>query len=209
MKYCNNNRNINNGKYCMLVCRVLIGATAKGKPYGEPPLKSDRKTRVETLVDNIHNPSIFVATRDYCALPVYYIWFDKKNDIAIPNAGVPIRRRITHLHNNYGMNMFHYVRSSRIHNAPIANHFPHRSTNLVHGKSNIVHMYKNPYAGLEWLLILAVCCFVMLAWLFILLFKETQKQHLALELNFENDDICWKNDFGFGSTYANETCYIV
>ena len=59
----------------MLLCRVLIGDIAVGKRDCGPPLKSDGITRVETLVDNTINPTIFVSTRDYCALPVYYIWF--------------------------------------------------------------------------------------------------------------------------------------
>ena len=59
----------------MLACRVLIGDVAKGSTNCEPPLKSDGITRVETLVNDTINPTIFVSTRDYCALPVYYIWF--------------------------------------------------------------------------------------------------------------------------------------
>ena len=68
---------VNNGKKCMMACRVLIGDIAKGEQNCEPPLKSDGHTRVETLVNNVQNPTIFVTTRDYCALPVYYIWFEK------------------------------------------------------------------------------------------------------------------------------------
>ena len=73
--YCKNNANINNGKYCMLACRVLIGDITKGQKNCDPPLKADGHTRYETMVNDINNPTIFVATRDYCALPVYYIWF--------------------------------------------------------------------------------------------------------------------------------------
>ena len=61
----------------MLACRVLIGDIAKGTRNCEPPLKPDGHTRVETLVNDTNNPTIFVATRDYVALPVYYIWFSK------------------------------------------------------------------------------------------------------------------------------------
>ena len=61
----------------MLACRVLIGEIAKGERNAQPPLKSDGHTRVETLVDNVYNPTIFVATRDFVALPVYYIWFER------------------------------------------------------------------------------------------------------------------------------------
>ena len=71
INYCKSN----NGKYCMLACRVLIGETANGKEDCEAPLKADGHTRVETLVDDVQYPTIFVATRDYVALPVYYIWF--------------------------------------------------------------------------------------------------------------------------------------
>ena len=61
----------------MLLCRVLIGDIANGGRNSNAPLKSDRLTQVETLVDNANNPTIFVTTRDYCALPVYKIWFSK------------------------------------------------------------------------------------------------------------------------------------
>ena len=62
----------------MLLCRVLIGDIAQGYRDCEPPLKSDGITRVETLVDDTNNPTIFVSTRDYCALPFYYIWFKER-----------------------------------------------------------------------------------------------------------------------------------
>ena len=78
VKYCASNLNIKNGQYCMLACRVLIGDIAKGSKNCEPPLKSDGISRVETLVNDINNPTIFVTTRDYCALPVYYIWFKQR-----------------------------------------------------------------------------------------------------------------------------------
>ena len=62
----------------MLACRVLIGDIAQGYTNCDPPLKSDGISRVETLVNDINNPQIFVSTRDYCALPVYYIWFKQR-----------------------------------------------------------------------------------------------------------------------------------
>ena len=78
----------------MLACRVLIGDIAKGKRNCDPPLKSDGNTRVETLVNHINNPTIFVATRDYVALPCYYIWFGEvssktnSNSDSIPKANI-------------------------------------------------------------------------------------------------------------------------
>ena len=84
--YCTANTNVNNGLYCMVACRVLIGDVAQGKKNSDPPLKSDGHTRVETLVDDTNNPKIFVATRDYVALPVYYIWFNKVSSKAKTNA---------------------------------------------------------------------------------------------------------------------------
>ena len=75
--YCTSNADINNGLYCMVACRVLIGDIAQGKRNCDSPLKSDGNTRYETLVNDIKKPKIFVATRDYVALPVYYIWFKK------------------------------------------------------------------------------------------------------------------------------------
>ena len=87
--YCKSNSNINNNRKCMLLCRVLIGDIAKGHSNGEPPLKLDGKTRVETLVNHTHDPTIFVSTRDYCALPVYYIWFDEKRKITSTNINGP------------------------------------------------------------------------------------------------------------------------
>lgn len=78
LSYGNTDPKIRNGLRCMLLCRVLIGDTAKGSARCKPPLKSDGITQVETLVDNIDNPRIFVSTRDYVALPVYYIWYTKR-----------------------------------------------------------------------------------------------------------------------------------
>ena len=59
----------------MLLCRVLIGTKAKGSQNCEAPLQSDGVTRVETLVNDVNDPTIFVSTRDDRALPIYYIWF--------------------------------------------------------------------------------------------------------------------------------------
>ena len=64
----------------MLACRVLIGDITKGEKNCDPPLKEDGYTRFETMVNDMDNPIIYVATRDYCALPVYYIWFNWMED---------------------------------------------------------------------------------------------------------------------------------
>ena len=83
--YCSKNMKIHNGMLCMLACRVIIGETSLGSPNCLPPLKSDGQTRVETLVNDVSDPTIFVSTRDYYALPVYYIWFDRKDAQAFQN----------------------------------------------------------------------------------------------------------------------------
>ena len=75
MKYCTAS-NIK-GNMAMLVCRVLVGEYTKGfKHMSEQALyKPDGVTLYDSLVNNIHNPGIFVINRDYHAIPEYIIEF--------------------------------------------------------------------------------------------------------------------------------------
>ena len=77
-KYCINNKNVHNGDYCMLACKVIIGEMVQGsKDMKTAPFMENNLTQYDTLVDNINKPCIFVITRDYFALPKYKIWFRK------------------------------------------------------------------------------------------------------------------------------------
>lgn len=66
-----------NGHQTMMLNRVVVGDFVKGKHYmKQPPNKMGQKhVPYESLVDNVHNPSIFVTFTDDQALPEYIITF--------------------------------------------------------------------------------------------------------------------------------------
>ena len=69
----------NNGYYYMLICRVFVGDYTRGRhDMITPPLKNDGKTQYDSLVDNINDPTIFVISKDYHAIPEYIIKYKRK-----------------------------------------------------------------------------------------------------------------------------------
>ena len=64
----------------MLLCKVIVGDVTKGKyNLRKIPYKKDGVTQFETLVDNVKNPTVYVVTRDFMAVPKYKIWFRSKS----------------------------------------------------------------------------------------------------------------------------------
>jgi len=88
-KYCENDDsnkdgddNADNGKFVMLVCRVIVGEFVQGtrKMDGASmPYKPDKKTQFESLVNHVQRPTIFVINRDYHAIPTHIITFKYRN----------------------------------------------------------------------------------------------------------------------------------
>mmetsp|Transcript_55643 Transcript_55643/g.92556 ORF Transcript_55643/g.92556 Transcript_55643/m.92556 type:complete len:662 (+) Transcript_55643:59-2044(+) len=88
-KYCENDDsnkddddNADNGKFVMLVCRVIVGEFVQGtrKMDGASmPYKPDKKTQFESLVNDVQRPTIFVINRDYHAIPTHIITFKYRN----------------------------------------------------------------------------------------------------------------------------------
>ena len=65
------------GYYYMLICRVYVGDYTVGKPdMDTPPLKNDGLTQYDSLVNDINNPTIFVVSKDYHAIPEYIVTFN-------------------------------------------------------------------------------------------------------------------------------------
>ena len=64
------------GYYYMLICRVFVGDYTIGSSnMTTPPLKNDNKTHYDSLVNSINNPTIFVISKDYHAIPEYIVQF--------------------------------------------------------------------------------------------------------------------------------------
>ena len=61
----------------MFVCSVLVGKYTNGRSNMKvaPPLHPGSKDVFDSLVDNIHNPALFVAMTDAQAYPEYVITF--------------------------------------------------------------------------------------------------------------------------------------
>lgn len=62
----------------VLLCRIVTGKYTIGAPYlKEPPLDpmSEHEARLDSLVDNINSPEIFVIFKDFAALPEYVVTF--------------------------------------------------------------------------------------------------------------------------------------
>ena len=60
----------------MLLCKVIVGDVANGRyDSKEIPYKKDGITQFDTLVDSVENPTVYVVTRDFMAVPKYKIWF--------------------------------------------------------------------------------------------------------------------------------------
>lgn len=61
----------------MCVCSVLVGEYTRGTKDMKvpPPLQPASKDVFDSLVDNIQDPTIFVATTDSQAYPEYLITF--------------------------------------------------------------------------------------------------------------------------------------
>ena len=64
----------------MLVCKVLVtdycvGNSSKTSPSSKP----DGIEQYDMMVDDLQNPSIFVVTRDYHAVPAYSITFKRRS----------------------------------------------------------------------------------------------------------------------------------
>ena len=62
------------GEKKMLVCKVIVGDYCIGNSgMTKPPPKSDGIGQYDTMADSLYNPSIFVITKDYHAIPKYII----------------------------------------------------------------------------------------------------------------------------------------
>ena len=63
----------------MLVCKVIIGDCCIGQRHMvTPPFKPNSVLQYDSMVDDLNNPSIFVVTKDYHAIPVYSITYKPK-----------------------------------------------------------------------------------------------------------------------------------
>ena len=65
----------------ILVCKVIVGEYCIGTPDmdgSSVPYKSDQKTRYESCVNRMENPTIFVINRDYHAIPTHIITYKYK-----------------------------------------------------------------------------------------------------------------------------------
>lgn len=71
----------NGGMKSMLACNVIIGEYCVGNSNnndnnnGNKQYKSDGITEYDTMVDKLENPSIYVITRDFHAIPLFLIKF--------------------------------------------------------------------------------------------------------------------------------------
>ena len=63
-----------NGVRWMFVARILVGETVRGSSRMRRAERPD-KTLVDTAVDNVANPSIFVTFDNGQAMPLYVIGF--------------------------------------------------------------------------------------------------------------------------------------
>jgi len=69
----------NNGESFMFVCRVIVGDYCIGNQQMlAPPMKPDGKSQYDCLVNALVNPTIFVITRDYHAIPAFLIVFNNR-----------------------------------------------------------------------------------------------------------------------------------
>ena len=60
----------------MLLCKVIVGDYCVGsKNMIELPTKTDGVTQYETMVNRLKDPTVFVVSKDYHALPKYVITF--------------------------------------------------------------------------------------------------------------------------------------
>ena len=68
-------------KKVMLVCKVIVGEYCVGRSDmdgSSVPYKADKKTRYESCVNTMVNPTIFVINRDYHAIATHIITFKNK-----------------------------------------------------------------------------------------------------------------------------------
>jgi len=71
--YCQNETD---GYRYMLVCRVFVGDYTIGNAkMTTPPLKNNGKSHYDSLVNRLNDPTIFVISKDYHAIPEYTIKF--------------------------------------------------------------------------------------------------------------------------------------
>ena len=80
-KYCARDDEDDPAKKVMLVCKVIVGEYCIGTRNmdgSSVPYKADKKTRYESCVDDMVDPTIFVINRDYHAIPTHIITFKCK-----------------------------------------------------------------------------------------------------------------------------------
>eukprot|EP01083_Nonionella_stella_P190776 706465_1 len=60
----------------MLLCRVLCGESCVGQEeYKVPPFKTNSLVQYESMVDTLHEPNIYVISKDYQVYPSFLITF--------------------------------------------------------------------------------------------------------------------------------------
>ena len=112
--YCTANKN---GKYHMLICRVIVGDYCKGTSDMQTiPFKSDGITQYDSLVNNVSNPKIFVISRDYHCIPYYLVKYRKIEKKQTTLAAHSHRRqKIANFSNSYSSNnkhIYNYINSN-------------------------------------------------------------------------------------------------
>ena len=65
----------------MLFCKVIAGDCCLGSyALKTPPTIAGSTKQYDTFVDKMTNPSIFVVTRDFMAIPLWKVWFTTPSD---------------------------------------------------------------------------------------------------------------------------------
>ena len=75
----------NLGRRNMYLCRVLVGSYTKGsEDVVVPPYKDEAtKTRYDSVVDKLQNPSVFAVFQDAVAYPEYLITYEMDDEYEI------------------------------------------------------------------------------------------------------------------------------